>query len=256
MPREIDLISQLIEKEEQRQKDGIILIASENYASAAVLAALGSCLTNKYVEGNVGNRYYSGCEWVDQIEQIAIDRFKALFNAEHANVQPHSGTQANMAAYLALLKPGDVVLSMNLAHGGHLTHGAKINQSGQFYNFVWYGVDKVTELIDYEEVERLALEHKPKMIVAGASAYSRSIDFERFAAIAKTVGAIFLADMAHIAGLVATGIHQSPVPYADVVTMTTHKTFRGPRGGVVLCKEQWAKKLIEQSCREFKVGHL
>lgn len=230
-----------IEGERRRQSEGIELIASENYVSPAVLAAAGSVLTNKYAEGLPGARYYGGCEWVDRVENIAIERAKRLFGAEHANVQPHSGAQANAAAYLALLQPGDTVLAMKLAHGGHLTHGTKINASGIFYNFVHYGVSQATEQIDYDEVEALALAHKPKLIVAGASAYPRIIDFPRLRQIADRVGARLMVDMAHIAGLVAAGLHPSPLPYCDVVTTTTHKTLRGPRGGAIFCKAEWAK---------------
>jgi len=243
MNKSEDVLFQLLDKECNRQKQGINLIASENYASEDVLSMLGSCLMNKYVEGNVGARYYSGFEFVDPIEQEVIDRFKELFGAEHANVEPHAGTQANLAVYLAALKPGDTILSMSLPHGGHLSHGHPVTLVGSVYNIVSYGVDKESELIDYDEVERLALEHKPKMIVAGASAYSRQIDFERFSQIAKKVDALLLADIAHIAGLVAAGVHPSPVPCADFVTFTTHKTFRGPRGAVILCKKEWAKKV-------------
>jgi glycine hydroxymethyltransferase len=227
----------------RRQATGIELIPSENFVSEAVLEAAGSVLTNKYAEGYPGKRYYGGCEFVDVAEQLAIDRAKSLFGAEHANVQPHSGTQANIAVYMTALQPGDTVLGMNLAHGGHLTHGHPLNFSGKMYKFVPYGVSKETERIDYEELDRLAEEHKPKMIVAGASAYSRIIDFERMATTAADVGAIFFVDMAHIAGLVAAGVHPSPVPHADFVSTTTHKTLRGPRGGLVLCREKYAKDL-------------
>ncbi len=236
-------IAEAMEAERIRQQSKLELIASENFVSRAVLDALGTVLTNKYAEGYPGKRYYGGCEHVDVIEQIAIDRAKILFKAEHANVQPHSGAQANMAVYFALLQPGDTVLGMNLAHGGHLTHGSKVNFSGQLYNFVAYGVDSVTHRISYDEVERLAKEHKPKLIVAGASAYPREFDFPRLRAIADEVGAYLMVDMAHIAGLVATGVHSSPVPYAHVVTTTTHKTLRGPRGGMILCKEEFAKAI-------------
>ncbi|MGB6980485.1 MAG: serine hydroxymethyltransferase, partial [Candidatus Acidiferrales bacterium] len=227
----------------QRQATGIELIPSENFVSEAVLEAAGSVLTNKYAEGYPGKRYYGGCEFVDIAEQLAIDRAKALFGAEHANVQPHSGTQANIAVYLTALQPGDTVLGMNLAHGGHLTHGHPLNFSGKTYKFIAYGVTKETETIDYDETERLALEHRPKMLVVGASAYSRVIDFARMARIAQSVGALLFVDMAHIAGLVAAGVHPSPVPHADFVTTTTHKTLRGPRGGLILCKEKYAKDL-------------
>lgn len=230
-----------IERERHRQAEGIELIASENYVSPAVLAAAGCVMTNKYAEGLPGARYYGGCEWVDVVENLAIERAKKLFGAEHANVQPHAGAQANAAAYLALLQPGDTVLAMKLAHGGHLTHGAKINASGMLYNFVHYGVNQTTEYIDYDEVEALALEHKPKLIVAGASAYPRIIDFPRLRQIADKVGARLMVDMAHIAGLVAAGLHPSPIPYCDVVTTTTHKTLRGPRGGAIFCKAELAK---------------
>lgn len=219
------------------------LIASENFVSEAVMEAQGSVLTNKYAEGYPGRRYYGGCEFVDVTESIAIDRAKALFGAEHVNVQPHSGSQANMAVYLVALEMGDTVLGMNLSHGGHLTHGAPVNFSGKFYNFVEYGVDKDTERINYDEVRKLALEHKPKLIVAGASAYSRTIDFKKFKEIADEVNAKLMVDMAHIAGLVAAGLHPNPVEYADFVTTTTHKTLRGPRGGMILCKEEYKKDI-------------
>jgi glycine hydroxymethyltransferase len=236
-------IAEVLRDEVRRQATGIELIPSENFVSEAVLEAAGSVLTNKYAEGYPGKRYYGGCEFVDVAEQLAIDRAKSLFGAEHANVQPHSGTQANIAVYMTALQPGDTVLGMNLAHGGHLTHGHPLNFSGKMYKFVPYGVSKETERIDYEELDRLAEEHKPKMIVAGASAYSRIIDFERMATTAADVGAIFFVDMAHIAGLVAAGVHPSPVPHADFVSTTTHKTLRGPRGGLVLCREKYAKDL-------------
>ncbi len=236
-------IAEALEAERVRQHTKIELIASENFVSRAVLDALGTVLTNKYAEGYPGKRYYGGCEHVDVVETIAIERAKKLFEAEHANVQPHSGAQANMAAYLALLKPGDTVLGMNLAHGGHLTHGSPVNFSGQLFNFVPYGVDEATHLIQYDEVERLAQEYRPKMIVAGASAYPREFDFPRLRAIADQVGAYLMVDMAHIAGLVATGVHSTPVPHAHVVTTTTHKTLRGPRGGMILCKEELAKAI-------------
>jgi glycine hydroxymethyltransferase len=226
-----------------RQKTHIELIASENFVSEAVLNAMGSHLTNKYAEGYPGKRYYGGCEFVDVAENLAIDRAKEIFGAEHANVQPHSGAQANTAVYFAMLKPGDTILGMNLSHGGHLTHGSPVNISGKYFNIVPYGVTKETETIDYEEVRRLALEHKPQMIVAGASAYPRTIDFEKFSAIAKECSAYLMVDIAHIAGLVAAGQHPSPVPHADFVTTTTHKTLRGPRGGMILCKEEYAKKI-------------
>lgn len=236
-------IYSIIEKESMRQEDNIELIASENFTSKAVMEAMGSQLTNKYAEGYPGKRFYGGCKFVDEAEIIAIERVKKLFNAEHANVQPHSGSQANMAVYMSVLKPGDTVLGMNLSHGGHLTHGSPVSFSGQLYKFVPYGLNKETERIDYEQVRALALEHKPKMIVAGASAYPRIIDFKLFREIADEVGALLMVDMAHIAGLVAAGEHPSPVPYADFVTTTTHKTLRGPRGGVILCKEKYAKVL-------------
>ncbi|MBB3130844.1 glycine hydroxymethyltransferase [Paenibacillus rhizosphaerae] len=224
----------------KRQRANIELIASENIVSEAVMEAMGSVLTNKYAEGYPGKRYYGGCERVDIVEDIARDRAKELFGAEHANVQPHSGAQANMAVYLAALKPGDTVLGMNLAHGGHLTHGSPVNASGLLYNFVAYGVQEDTFLIDYDEVRKLAFKHRPRLIVAGASAYPRTIDFEALASIANDVGALFMVDMAHIAGLVAAGLHPSPVPHAHFVTTTTHKTLRGPRGGMILCKQPWA----------------
>ena len=233
----------LMEKELNRQQKGIELIASENFASEAVMEAMGSYLTNKYAEGYPGKRYYGGCYVVDEIEDIARNRAKELFGAEHANVQPHAGSQANMAVYFTILKPGDTVLGMDLSHGGHLTHGSPVNFSGRLFNFVSYGVDKETERINYDEVRKIALECKPKLIVAGASAYARIIDFKKFREIADEVGAYFMVDMAHIAGLVAAGIHPSPVPYADFVTSTTHKTLRGPRGGLILCKEKYAKDL-------------
>ena len=236
-------IAEIIKLEGRRQATGLELIPSENFVSEAVLEAMGSVLTNKYAEGYPGKRYYGGCEFVDRAEVLAIDRAKKLFGAEHANVQPHSGSQANTAVYMSTLQPGDTVLGMNLAHGGHLTHGHPLNFSGRMYKFVPYGVTRETELIDYEELDRLAHEHKPKMIVAGASAYSRVFDFPRLAEIAKSVGALLFVDMAHIAGLVAAGVHPSPVPHADFVSTTTHKTLRGPRGGLVLCKGQYAKEL-------------
>ncbi len=232
-----------MEKELDRQKYGIELIASENFASPAVMQAMGTILTNKYAEGYPGKRYYGGCVHVDVVEDIARERACRLFGAEHANVQPHSGAQANTAVYFALLRPGDTVLGMSLAHGGHLTHGSPVNMSGSYFNFIPYGVSDETGLIDYDELERLAKENNPKLIVAGASAYPRVIDFERIAAIAKSVGALFMVDMAHIAGLVAAGVHPSPVPYADIVTTTTHKTLRGPRGGMILCREELAKAI-------------
>jgi glycine hydroxymethyltransferase len=236
-------VADALREEGRRQGTGLELIPSENFVSEAVLEAMGSVLTNKYAEGYPGKRYYGGCEFADRVEQLAIDRAKALFGAEHANVQSHSGTQANVSVYMAALQPGDTVLGMNLAHGGHLTHGHPLNFSGKMYKFIPYGVSKDTETIDYDELDRLAREHNPKMIVAGASAYSRIIDFSRMAAIARGVGALFFVDMAHIAGLVAGGVHPSPVPHADFVSTTTHKTLRGPRGGLVLCKTQYAKEL-------------
>ncbi len=236
-------IAEVLRNEVRRQATGLELIASENFVSEAVLEAMGSVFTNKYAEGYPGKRYYGGCEFADRAEQLAIDRAKQLFGAEHANVQAHSGTQANVSVYMAVLTPGDTVLGMNLAHGGHLTHGHPLNFSGKMYKFVPYGVSKETELLDYDEVERLSREHKPKMIVAGASAYARIIDFERLGKIARSVEAIFFVDMAHIAGLVAAGLHPSPVPHADFVSTTTHKTLRGPRGGLVLCREKFAKEL-------------
>ena len=232
-----------IEKEKNRQEHGIELIASENFVSEEVMQAQGSILTNKYAEGYPGRRYYGGCEFVDVVENLAISRAKELFDAEYANVQPHSGSQANMAVYQALLDPGEKILGMNLNHGGHLTHGSKVNFSGKLYNFLAYGVTEGEEVIDYEEVRRIAIKEKPQMIVAGASAYSRSIDFKKFREIADEIDAFFMVDMAHIAGLCATDYHQNPVPYADVVTSTTHKTLRGPRGGLILAKKKYAKKL-------------
>ena len=232
-----------MEDELSRQRDHIELIASENFVSPAVMAAMGSHLTNKYAEGYPGHRYYGGCEHVDVVEDIARERAKKLFGAEHANVQPHSGAQANMAVYFALLEPGDTVMGMNLSHGGHLTHGSPVNMSGKYFNFVPYGVSSETEMIDYADVRRIALECKPMLIVAGASAYPRAIDFAELRKIADEVGAMLMVDMAHIAGLVAAGEHANPVPYCDVVTTTTHKTLRGPRGGMILCKEQYAKAI-------------
>ena len=235
-------VQEALEGELERQRTTIELIASENFASPAVLAAQGSVLTNKYAEGYPGKRYYGGCEQVDKVETLAIERAKELFGAEHANVQPHSGSQANEAAYAALIEPADKVLSMDLAHGGHLTHGMKINFSGRTYDFVHYGVGE-NGYIDYDEVREIALREKPKMVLAGASAYPRVIDFEKFRSIADEVGAFFLTDMAHIAGLVAAGVHPSPVPYCEIVTTTTHKTLRGARGGMILCREEFAKKV-------------
>ena len=232
-----------MENELQRQRDHIELIASENFTSRAVMQAMGSHLTNKYAEGYPGARYYGGCEYVDVVEQLAIDRAKAIFGAEHANVQPHSGSQANVAVYLALLKPGDTILGMDLSHGGHLTHGSKASISGKYFDAHFYGVDPETERIDYEKAMQIAGECKPKLIIAGASAYSRFIDFAKMREIADEVGAYLMVDMAHIGGLVAAGVHPSPVPYADVVTSTTHKTLRGPRGAIILCKDELKKKI-------------
>ncbi len=239
-------VAEAIRHETERQEYNLELIASENFVSEAVMEAQGSIMTNKYAEGYPGKRYYGGCEHVDVVEQLAIDRAKELFGAEHANVQPHSGSQANMAVYYAACKPGDTVLGMNLSHGGHLTHGSPVNFSGRFFNIVPYGVSPETETIDYSEVERLAVEHKPKMIVVGASAYPRTLDFSAFRAIADKVGALVMVDMAHIAGLVAAGVHPSPIPYAEFVTTTTHKTLRGPRGGMILCREEFAKTVNSQ----------
>jgi len=236
-------IADAISHELRRQEEGLELIASENFVSPAVLEAVGSVMTNKYAEGYPGKRYYGGCEFVDVAETLAIDRAKALFGAEHANVQPHSGAQANMSVYVAMLKPGDTILGMNLAHGGHLTHGHPLNFSGKYFTIIPYGVRQEDERLDYDELERLAREHKPKMIVVGASAYPRVFDFARIRAVANEVGALVMTDMAHIAGLVAAGVHPSPVPHSDFVTSTTHKTLRGPRGGLVLCRAQFAKDL-------------
>ena len=236
-------LTEAIELELNRQRTHIELIASENFVSPAVMAAMGTCLTNKYAEGYPGHRYYGGCQFVDIAENLARDRAKQLFGAEHANVQPHSGAQANMAVYFAMLKPGDTVMGMSLSNGGHLTHGSPVNMSGSYFNFVPYGVSSETETIDYDEVRRIALECHPKMIVAGASAYPRTIHFDKLRAIADEAGALLMVDMAHIAGLVAAGEHPSPVPYADFVTTTTHKTLRGPRGGMILCKEAYAKAI-------------
>lgn len=249
-------ISGVIDAEEERQRETINLIASENYASRAVLEAQGSSLTNKYAEGYPGRRYYGGCENMDTIESLAIERAKELFSAEHANVQPHSGAQANMAAYYALLDYGDAVMGMDLAHGGHLTHGAKVSFSGKSYNFITYGINRETERIDFQEVEKLALKHKPKLIVTGASAYPRIIDFERLRRIADLVGANIMADIAHIAGMVAVGLHPTPVPYADVVTSTTHKTLRGPRGGFILCRKELASAIDKAVFPEMQGGPL
>ena len=249
-------ISRLIALEGRRQSQTINLIASENYASRAVLEAQGTFLTNKYAEGYPGRRYYGGCENMDVLETLAIERAKHLFHAEHANVQPHSGAQANMAAYYTLLDYGDTVLGMDLAHGGHLTHGSRVSFSGKSYNFVTYGINPETERIDYQQVEKLALKHKPKLIVAGASAYPRIIDFERFRRIADMVGARLMADIAHIAGMVAVGLHPTPVPYAEVVTSTTHKTLRGPRGGFILCRRELAKPIDAAVFPEMQGGPL
>src|SRR5450755_4893577 len=236
-------VAAAIDNEVRRQHEGLELIASENFVSEAVLEAMGSVFTNKYAEGYPGKRYYGGCENVDRVERLAIERAKQLFGAEHANVQAHSGTQANISVYMTALEPGATVLGMNLAHGGHLTHGHPLNFSGKTYKFVAYGVTKETETIDYDEIERLTREHQPKMIVAGASAYARIIDFPRIAKIAQSAGSLFFVDMAHIAGLVAAGLHPSPVPHADFVSTTTHMTLRGPRGGMVLCKGEHQKAL-------------
>ena len=236
-------IYETILKEKDRQQNNIELIASENFVSKSVLEACGSILTNKYAEGYPGKRYYGGCEFIDVIEQIAIDRLNKLFKSDNANVQPHSGSSANLGVYFALLNPGDKVLGMSLAEGGHLTHGSPVSISGSYFNFVHYGVDEKTEMINYDEVYNIALKEKPKVVLAGASAYSRIIDFKKFKEIADEIGAIFMVDMAHIAGLVATGLHPSPVPYADIVTSTSHKTMRGPRGAFILTKEQYAKQI-------------
>jgi glycine hydroxymethyltransferase len=236
-------VFQAIEGERRRQQTGLEMIASENYTSPAVMEAQGSCLTNKYAEGYPGKRYYGGCEFVDEIERLALDRVKQIFGAERANVQPHSGAQANMSVFLAALTTGDTILSMDLAHGGHLTHGMRLNFSGKYFKIVHYGVTRDTERIDYDQVATLARDYKPKLILAGASAYSRFIDFAKFGEIAREVGALFMVDMAHIAGPVAVKMHPDPVPIADFVTSTTHKTLRGPRGGFVLCKEAWGQKI-------------
>ena len=236
-------VGQAMQKELDRQRHNIELIASENIVSEAVLKAMGSVLSNKYAEGYPGKRYYGGCECVDIVENIARDRAKKLFGAEHVNVQPHSGAQANLAVYFALLNPGDTVLGMSLAEGGHLTHGSPVNMSGKYYNFVPYGINSETGRLDYDALETLVKEHKPKLVVAGASAYPRVIDFERIANIAHANGALLMVDMAHIAGLVAAGLHPSPFPFADIVTTTTHKTLRGPRGGMIMCKEEFAKAI-------------
>ncbi len=239
----MDKVFELIQREQNRQNSTIELIASENFVSENVLKAAGSCLTNKYAEGYPGKRYYGGCECVDIVENLAIERAKKLFGCEHANVQPHSGANANTAVYFAMLNPGDTILGMNLAHGGHLSHGSPVNISGKYFNVVPYGVDSVTHRIDYEKMYELAMTNKPKLIVAGASAYPRIIDFKKISEIAKECGALLMVDIAHIAGLVAAGLHESPVPYADFVTTTTHKTLRGPRGGMIMCKEEYAKAI-------------
>ena len=241
--REDPEIYEFMEKELKRQQSHIELIASENFVSEAVMEAMGSHLTNKYAEGVPGARYYGGCVFVDEVERIARERAKALFGADHANVQPHSGTQANTAVYFAVLEPGDLVLGMRLDQGGHLTHGSKVNLSGKYFNFISYGVSPDSETIDYEELERLIVQKKPKLVVVGASSYPRAIDFERISEVCKANDALMMVDMAHIAGLVAAGLHQNPVPYADFVTTTTHKTLRGPRGGLILCKEEFAEKI-------------
>ena len=248
-------VMEIIELETKRQREHIELIASENFVTPQVMEAMGSQLTNKYAEGYPRKRYYGGCEYVDMVEDLARDRLKRLFGAEHANVQPHSGSNANLGVYFAVLKPGDKVLGMNLSQGGHLTHGSPVNISGVYYNFVDYGVDKETEMIDYQQVREIALKEKPKMIVAGASAYPRIIDFKEFREIADEVGAYLMVDMAHIAGLVAAGLHPNPVPYADFVTTTTHKTLRGPRGGAILCKEKYANMIDKAIFPEFRVVH-
>ncbi|NLJ78414.1 MAG: serine hydroxymethyltransferase [Tissierellia bacterium] len=236
-------ILDIIQMETNRQRENLELIASENFVSLQVMEAMGSQLTNKYAEGYPGRRYYGGCEYVDMVENLAIDRLKELYGAEHANVQPHSGSNANLGVYFAILKPGDKVLGMNLSQGGHLTHGSPVNLSGVYYDFVDYGVDRENHRIEYDRVREIALKEKPKMIIAGASAYPRAIDFEKFKEIADEVGAYLMVDMAHIAGLIAAGLHQNPVPYADFVTTTTHKTLRGPRGGAILCKEEYAERI-------------
>ena len=236
-------IAHAIELEKSRQQNKLELIASENFVSKAVMEAQGTVLTNKYAEGYPGARYYGGCEYVDIVERLAIERAKSLFGADHANVQAHSGAQANMAVYFALLKPGDTIMGMNLSHGGHLTHGSPVNMSGKYFKIVPYGVDETTHRIDYDKLREIALASKPQMLVAGASAYPRIIDFAAMSAIAKEAGALFMVDMAHIAGLVAAGFHPSPVPFADIVTSTTHKTLRGPRGGLILCKAEYAKAI-------------
>lgn len=249
-------LEEAVTAELHRQQNNLELIASENFTSTAVLEAQGSVLTNKYAEGYPGRRYYGGCEHVDRVENLAIERAKALFGAEHANVQPHAGAQANMAVYFAALEVGDKVMGLNLAHGGHLTHGSPVNASGKFYDFVSYGVSPETEMIDYDEVLKTAKDVRPKMILAGATAYPREIDFKRFKEIADEVGAIFVVDMAHIAGLVAAGVHQSPIPVCDLVPTTTHKTLRGPRAGMVLCKQKWAEKIDKAVFPGFQGGPL
>ena len=236
-------VQEMIELELGRQRNKLEMIASENFVSQAVMEAQGSVLTNKYAEGYPHKRYYGGCEYVDMVEELAIERAKQLFGAEHVNVQPHSGSQANFGVYFALLEPGDTIMGMNLSHGGHLTHGSPVNVSGKYFNIIPYGVDAETRRIDYEEMRKIAQEHKPKMIIGGGSAYSRQIDFKTMAEIAHEVGAIFMVDMAHFAGLVAAGLHPNPVEYADIVTTTTHKTLRGPRGGMIMCKEEYAKAI-------------
>ncbi|MEG0076093.1 MAG: serine hydroxymethyltransferase, partial [Eubacterium sp.] len=236
-------IYSFMDQELKRQQSHLELIASENFVSEAVMEAMGSHLTNKYAEGVPGARYYGGCVFVDEVERIAIQRAKDLFGADHANVQPHSGAQANTAVYFAMLEPGDLVLGMRLDQGGHLTHGSKVNLSGKYFNFISYGVKPETEMIDYDELEHLIIEHKPKLVVVGASAYPRAIDFKRISEVCKANNTLMMVDMAHIAGLVAAGLHQNPVPYADFVTTTTHKTLRGPRGGLILCKKEYAEKI-------------
>ena len=247
--KEDKAVYEAIQKELNRQRNKLEMIASENIVSYAVMEAQGSVLTNKYAEGYPGKRYYGGCEYVDVVEQLAIDRAKELFGAEHVNVQPHSGSQANFAVYYGLLKPGDTMMGMNLTDGGHLSHGSPVNISGNYFNVVPYGVRKEDELLDYEAMEKTAKEVQPKLIIGGTSAYSRIIDFERIAAIAHEVGALFMVDMAHFAGLVAGGEYPSPVPWADIVTTTTHKTLRGPRGGIIMCKEQYGKAIDSRACR-------
>ena len=246
-------IASAVAKEDQRQRDSLVLIASENYASRSVLEAQATTMNNKYAEGYPGRRYYGGCQFVDEVETLAIERAKALFGAEHANVQPHSGAQANMSAYFSIIEPGDTVMGMRLDQGGHLTHGSPVNFSGKLYNFVAYGVSKETETIDYDEVERLAKEHKPKVIVAGYTAYPRAIDFARFREIADEVGAMLMVDMAHISGLIASGAHSSPIPHAHIVTSTTQKTLRGPRGGMILCKEDLGRN-VDRAVFPFSQG--